>query len=224
MSSRPLSPRSPSIASPGSPGERERRLRDAVSGAFQDEGAVRSPRSRNSAASPPSRTSLDPGQAPAEPSESSDLPEYIVQEVISCTLRTATSLETLWEENSPSPSSSSNLAVTLLLHAQVGYSFEERKGFVDLLLHAVAGVCEERMDAEQRLRNELASTIEKVSVDIFASAARCGLPEPESQLCEAVLTYQYDSCCAQLTSVALANSVISSSPLHVLCCNAQEKD
>jgi hypothetical protein len=91
----------------------------------------------------------------------------------------------LHQQNSPSPTSSSNLAVTLLLLRilpQVGYSFEERKGFVDLLLHAVGRVCEERMDAEQRLRNELASRIEKVSVDIFASAARCGLPEPESQL------------------------------------------
>jgi hypothetical protein len=45
-----------------------------------------------------------------------------------------------------------------------------------------------------------------------------------SYQCEAVRTYQYDSCCAQLTSVALANIVISCSPLHVCCCNAQEKD
>jgi hypothetical protein len=45
-----------------------------------------------------------------------------------------------------------------------------------------------------------------------------------SYQCESVRTYQYDSCCAQLTSVALADIVISCSPLHVCCCNAQEKD
>jgi hypothetical protein len=95
---------------------------------------VRSPRSRNSAASPPSRTSLDPGQEVAEPSESSDLPEYIVQEVISYTLKTATSLETLWEEVRITPA----LAVLLVssqLHfmrtqskiSQCSISFAERR-------------------------------------------------------------------------------------------------
>ncbi|KAG5193033.1 hypothetical protein JKP88DRAFT_260879 [Tribonema minus] len=92
------------------------------------------------------------------PHESSDLPEYVVQQVIRCTLKTAATMETLWEE--------------------VGYNFEERVGFVDLLLQAVGRVCEERMEAELRLRNELTARIEHVGAEVARMARRAGAAVP----------------------------------------------
>lgn len=148
------SPRSPAHSPSLSPGERK--LKGKLSDAFhivQETVPSRAP-------SITPRSSNDPGEQEVvePPGDDNDLPEYIVKEVIRRTIQTAAGLEKLWEE--------------------VGYSFQERVGFVDLLLQAVGRVCEERITAEKMLRSELELRITHVTEEVFEIGMKLGIPTP----------------------------------------------
>ncbi|CAM9817688.1 unnamed protein product, partial [Chrysoparadoxa australica] len=91
----------------------------------------------------------------------SDLPHYLAQEVIRCCLRSLAGLEGVWDE--------------------IGYSFEERKGFVDGLLQGVVTVCEERVQAEHSIRDQVAAKLPETKSEILDLSRRMGKPVPETE-------------------------------------------